>query len=213
MLCRRHLLLLVAGSVANSAAILPLTSNVSLSSLSAQGQGCPKNSVSSQISPDGSVITFGFDDFAAYYGPAFPPTEQSKTCVINVTLSYPVGYSFSVLGATYHGSALLDAGLNAIVSSSYRIATDEVGAGDVTPPVQTRATIEGSFEGIFTQAVPVGNGPALNSPCSQATAGLQIATRISIASRNSAPSGNLDGDPPLSLTYEQEQLGWTACTA
>jgi hypothetical protein len=87
------------------------------------GSGCKQGTVSTTISPDRSLVTFGFDDFQATIGGA-SQTDQQKNCQIHLDLSYPSGFQMSVLDATYHGYARLDSGVRANFISSYYFSQD-----------------------------------------------------------------------------------------
>jgi Domain of unknown function (DUF4360) len=96
---------------------------IQIRSASYSGSGCKQGTVSTTISPDRSVITFGFDEFQATIGGA-TQQDQQKNCQIHLDLSYPSGFQMSVLDATYHGYARLDAGVCAKFISSYYFSQD-----------------------------------------------------------------------------------------
>jgi hypothetical protein len=83
------------------------------------GNGCPQGSVSAIISPDRSVITFGFDQFQAVIGPRAKPSDKQKNCQLHLGLRYPSGFQVSLMTATYHGYVRLDDGVTANFLSSY----------------------------------------------------------------------------------------------
>lgn len=201
------LLWLAATSSAHSAAILPRLNNVTLSSVSTQGAGCPKGTVSTLISTDGTTITFIFDQFETYYGPAYPPTQKSKTCTINLELGYYSGNTFAVVDTTYRGSAMLSTGMSAAIASTYRITSDE--AGDRT--VQIRDVVPGGSVDEYIKTVSVPAASTLNSPCGRGGATLQVNTRVSVSSNSTTVAGSVTGDPDFSLRYQQLHLGWSAC--
>jgi hypothetical protein len=83
------------------------------------GNGCPAGSVSTLISPDKTVVTFGFDTFQAVIGPGSKPADKQKNCQLHLGLRYPAGYQLSIMTATYHGYVRLDPGVSANFISSY----------------------------------------------------------------------------------------------
>lgn len=93
--------------------------DVTIQSSRYSGNGCPQGSVSSIISPDRTVITFGFDSFQAYIGPNANQGDKQKNCQLHLDLRYPGGYQMSVMQATYHGYVRLDAGVTASFYSTY----------------------------------------------------------------------------------------------
>jgi hypothetical protein len=50
------------------------------------GNGCPQGTVSTNFSPDRTIVTFGFDSFQTYIGPGTAPADHSKNCQIHLTL-------------------------------------------------------------------------------------------------------------------------------
>ncbi|KAH6838615.1 hypothetical protein B0I37DRAFT_241678 [Chaetomium sp. MPI-CAGE-AT-0009] len=190
-----------------SAAILPRLDDVTITSISAQGSGCPQGTMSTSFSSDQTVITFGFDEFHPYIGPGISPAFKTQTCNITLTLSHPLGYSFEILDAVYHGLARLDANLTGVIQSSYKITGDESGDG----AFQTQANIAGELIGVYTRTDTIPEGSRFASPCGRDANGLQIVTRAAISSRSSSNSGGLDDEPPFSLTVQQIHLGWSAC--
>lgn len=183
-------------------------SNVTITSFSAQGPGCPKGTVSTTLSKDGTAITFGFDAFQVYVGPGFSLPDRVKNCAMLLELSYPLGHTFVVLDATYRGSAVLDVGMNGTVESLYAMA--DGGAGDRT--VQTQASVAGTFAGGYTKTGNAMDSWRMGSVCGRDEVGLQITTRVAVRSSNPSVSGSIiTDDAPFSLAYQQLRLGWSAC--
>jgi len=135
------------------------------------------------------------------------PEDRSKTCTVNIGLSYPLGSAFAVIDTTYRGTALLDVSITASIASSYRITGDQ--AGDAT--LQTQATLPGVLVGDYTRTVAVPAGSVVSSPCGAGTSGLQFTTRLALSSSNAAASGSVLEDPPFSLSYQQLHLEWRDC--
>ena len=50
------------------------------------GSGCPAGTVSTTMSTDRTVVTFGFDAFQTYIGPNTRPQDKSKNCQIHLSL-------------------------------------------------------------------------------------------------------------------------------
>ncbi|KAG7123068.1 putative secreted protein like [Verticillium longisporum] len=88
----------------------PNPNEIQIVSAQFSGSGCPQGSVSTTISPDRTVITFGFDRFQTYIGPGIPFAERTKNCNLHLNLRYPSGFQFAVVESTYHGFAQLDQG-------------------------------------------------------------------------------------------------------
>ncbi|KAK4032946.1 hypothetical protein C8A01DRAFT_50381 [Parachaetomium inaequale] len=200
-------LLLALTPSAISASILPRLNNVTVTSVSAHGLGCPEGTLSSNINPDKTTVTFGFDEFQAYLGPGYSVIEKSQTCTITLSLSYPPGSTFKITDAVYHGSARLDAGMSANIRSSYRITSDEAGGS----AAQTQASAAGELLGVYTRTDTIPSSSRIGSACGRGEAVLQITTRIAVTSSSASVSGNVDDEPVFSLGVQQLGLEWSAC--
>jgi Domain of unknown function (DUF4360) len=97
----------------------PEKARVAIAATSYSGSGCPKGSVSSILSDDRTVVTFGFDKFQALIGPKAKSSDSSKNCEIKLGLSYPSEFQLSIVRATYHGYIRLDDGVTAKFLSNY----------------------------------------------------------------------------------------------
>jgi hypothetical protein len=201
------LVLLVALPSATSAIPVSGPINATVTLVSMQGAGCPTNTVWTQLSNDGAAIILAFDEFQMYYGPAYAPTQQSKSCILNLGLNHLPGYTFSIMGATYRGYATLDLKLNAAITSSYTITNAQ--AGDVA--LQTRATVSGGLVGEYAEIIDVPSDSVMSSPCDKNSHELHIATRAALSSGSATVTGSLTGDPALSLGYHQLHLRWAMC--
>lgn len=122
----------------------PDPSLITIASASFSGNGCPQGTVSTSISSDKTIITFGFDAFQTYIGPgtstpqsSYPPpsscyvltrrsavADRSKNCQLHLTLNYPGGFQYAVLDSTYHGYAQMDAGVTSSFLSTYYFSQD-----------------------------------------------------------------------------------------
>ncbi|KAI1109490.1 hypothetical protein F5Y14DRAFT_455928, partial [Nemania sp. NC0429] len=74
----------------------PDPSTIIITSVSASGNGCPQGSVTTTLSPDREVVTFGFDKFQTYIGPGTVPADRTKNCQLHLNLKYPGGFQFAV---------------------------------------------------------------------------------------------------------------------
>jgi hypothetical protein len=99
------------------------------------GTGCPKNSVSTTVSAEKDVVTFGFDKFSASIGPKGGRSEK-KSCQLRVALEHTVNYQLAVTQTTYHGYSRLDDGVKADFESEFFFKEDE---GDSTKHVRPRS--------------------------------------------------------------------------
>lgn len=93
--------------------------NVEIDSIVWAGSGCPAGSVSSNVSDDNQAFTLLFDEYIAEIGPFVSKREKRKNCTINIDLSYPQGWSFSIFKVDYRGFASLDRGVKGTQKSTY----------------------------------------------------------------------------------------------
>ena len=75
--------------------------------------------MSSQFSGDRTTVTLIFDSYIASIGPGIAVTEQRKNCQLNVDITYPGGFQYSVLSADYRGYASLQKGVSGTLKSTY----------------------------------------------------------------------------------------------
>ncbi|KAJ0117672.1 secreted protein [Diaporthe amygdali] len=119
-------------------------SGISIVSVSYSGKGCPSGSVSTSLSTDKTVITFGFDKFQAYIGPGTAVADHSKGCNLLLTLKYPPAYSFAVVSSTYHGYAQLDSSVTGKFYSAYFFSSL------VSSTFSTSTSVLGGASGLMT---------------------------------------------------------------
>jgi hypothetical protein len=80
------------------------------------------------------VITYGFDQFQTYIGPGTKAADHSKNCQLHLNLKYPGGFQYSVVDATYHGFARLDAGVTGSFITTYYFSQDAAHTVRIFPP-------------------------------------------------------------------------------
>lgn len=64
------------------------------------GSGCPAQSASVSVSPDGQELTILFDKFMALGN---QPIESRKSCNLSIPIRVPQGYQISLYDADYRG--------------------------------------------------------------------------------------------------------------
>jgi hypothetical protein len=192
---------------------LPDPSEIQIIGANWSGSGCPQNTVATTISPDRTVITFGFDAFQTYYGPAaeVPVSERTKNCQIHLDLRYPPGFSFAVLQSTYHGYARLDPGIRGSFLSTYFFSQD------TSATTVTRTEIDGGGmwqEGqVYTKIDTVPTSSLIYAPCGSEGI-LNINNRIALTRTSSAASNAMgeitDDDATIAFT-QQVNIQWAQC--
>ncbi|KAJ9136544.1 hypothetical protein NKR23_g9774 [Pleurostoma richardsiae] len=191
-----------------AAAQSPDPSQVQIAGLSFSGNGCPQGSVSTSLSSDRTVVTFGFDQFQTYIGPGTAVTDHTKNCQLHLTLRYPSGFSFAVIDSTYHGYAQLDAGVTGTFYSSYYFSED------AARTATTRTSIGGGgvwAEGqVYTKQDIVPTASYVRSPCGS-TSILNVNNRIALTSADAGASGLITDDDATVAITQQIHLRWFSC--
>lgn len=186
----------------------PDPKQIQINSVSFSGNGCPQGSVSTSISPDKTVITFGFDRFQTYIGPGVSPAEKTKNCQLHLNLKYPGGFQFSVVESTYHGYAQLDKGVTGTFYSTYYFSQD----ASATTTTQTSISGGGIWaQGqVYTKADKIPTASYIYSPCG-ASGILNVNNRIALTSTNSSASGTVSDDDATVAFTQQVNLNWRTC--
>lgn len=205
---RQSLGLLLALSPLASAADPSPLHNVTMTVVVTNGSGCPKGTVSSTLSKDGTVATFGIDAHETYFGPSYPPSQKVKDCIINLQFDFPLGFFPEILDSTYHGSARLAAGMEAIVDSKFYSATaaDEPIFGVAT----TRVNVAGAMDGQYTETGVLATRDSEYNACGRTTIATLVTNRVEVRSR-SASSDRVVQDTAASLERQQLRLSWLPC--
>lgn len=184
--------------------------SITVTSTKGTGSGCPKGVGITTSAPSDNKNTFTIytDDFDLYYGPGMTPKDKSKDCNVVIKLSYPTGYKFGVVGATYSAESHLDREFSAGISSTYLI-----GSGAVDAPVTQSWRYNGT--GVVDESVIrdliIPESSRVLSKCGENKAELKINTRAALTSRSSKNSGTIDDGPGFGLRVQQVHLGWVAC--
>jgi hypothetical protein len=186
----------------------PDPQDIQIVSASFSGSGCPQGTVSTNISPDKTVITFGFDAFQTYIGPGLSPIERSKNCQLHLQLKYPGGFQFSILESTYHGYAQLETGVTGNFYSTYYFSQD----ARATTTTQTSIQGGGIWEQgqVYTKADQVPTASYIFSPCG-ANGILNINNRIALTSTNPAAFGLITDDDATVAFTQQVNIAWRSC--
>ncbi|ELQ36337.1 hypothetical protein MCOR27_005294 [Pyricularia oryzae] len=186
----------------------PDPKDIQIVNASFSGNGCPQGTVVTSISPDKTVVTFGFDRFQTYIGPGFNPTERTKNCQLHLNLKYPGGFQFSVVESTYHGYAQLDEGVTGTFYSTYYFSQD----APSTTTTQTSITGGGIWaQGqVYTKTDQVPTTSVVYSPCG-ANGILNINNRISLTSTKSSAIGIISDDDATVAFTQQLNLQWQTC--
>jgi hypothetical protein len=157
-------------------------SQIQIISVTGSGTGCPPGSFSTEVSPDRTVVTLGFDRYHTSLPGA--AANRDKSCLLTLNLRYPPGCTSSTVDATFHGFAELATGTSGAFSPSYVYST----GASLTPPALTFAG--GATPGIYTRqdkfpASIRGNGGNVQ---------LFLFTRANLTPSNPSASATLTAD-------------------
>ncbi|KAK4102345.1 hypothetical protein N658DRAFT_515529 [Parathielavia hyrcaniae] len=186
----------------------PDPSEIQIVGATFSGNGCPQKSVSTNISPDKTVITFGFDKFQTYIGPGISPFERSKNCQLHLQLKYPGGFQFSVLESTYHGYAQLETGVTGNFYSTYYFSQD----AKATTTTQTSISGGGLWADgqVYTKVDRVPTASYIFSPCG-ASGILNINNRIALTTTDRNAFGLITDDDATVAFTQQLNIAWRSC--
>ncbi|KUJ19422.1 uncharacterized protein LY89DRAFT_642471 [Mollisia scopiformis] len=164
----------------------PPAGQVSIKSITYGGTGCPQGSVGSFISDDKQTFTLIFDNYVASIGPGVAVTENRKNCQINLDLSYPSGFQYSVFNTVYRGYVGIDAGVTARQQSTFYFSGQSA-------QCSTGTNFSGPKSGDYsvTDSLPLTS--VVWSPCGASTA-LNINSQVRLASTSTSGTGQITDD-------------------
>ncbi|KAF2422090.1 hypothetical protein EJ08DRAFT_487364 [Tothia fuscella] len=181
----------------------PPAGKVYVKSVKANGSGCPANSVQTQFNSEGTVLTLLFSKYEATIGPQSKSrSDARKNCQINLLLSYPAGYRYTVVGVLTRGYADIDAGITGEIVSNYYFSGQ-------TEQVTSRASINGPFHDQYKKDDKINLQTYIWSPCGKDTMA-NINTDVRLTSNNQQAGGLLTVDS-IDAKFDQKiqyQLRW-----
>jgi hypothetical protein len=196
------------GAVTDGWSDQPDPKDIQIQSVSFSGNGCPQGTVSTSISPDKTVVTFGFDGFQTYIGPGVSPTLKTKNCQLHLNLKYPGGFQFSVVDSTYHGYAQLEKGVTGTFYSTYYFSQDASATTTTQTSIQGGPTWQSGQ--VYTKNDKIPTASFIYSPCG-ANGILNVNNRIALTTTNSSASGEITDDDATIAFTQQINLNWRTC--
>lgn len=178
---------LVAAAPAKAAA--SSTPQIQISSAMATGSGCPSDSFATEISPDKTVITLGFDSFDADTGGNTASSDGDRNCLIFVNLEFPASCVEATMESTFHGFAQVGSGVDGEISAQYSLTT---GASKSPSSMSFSGTAwAGGSEYTKQDNVTI---PATIRPEGDRNVQLLIQARIDLTSTESTSTGTITVD-------------------
>ncbi|KAF2491948.1 hypothetical protein BU16DRAFT_574108 [Lophium mytilinum] len=163
----------------------PDPTEVHIKAITYGGTGCPQGSLDYVISDD--------------------RTTQRKNCQLNVDITYPGGFQYSVFSADYRGYAAIDKGITGVLKSTYYFSGQ-------TQQTSTEYDFVGPVNGDYLKHDEADSTSVIWSPCG-AEGMLNINSQVRLTSTNSSSSGLLTTDSLDAKFLQVVYVGWQTCTA
>ncbi|OCK77763.1 hypothetical protein K432DRAFT_395337 [Lepidopterella palustris CBS 459.81] len=181
----------------------PDPTQVHIKAITYGGTGCPQGSVAYDISDDRTTVTLIFDSYVASIGPGIVVTENRKNCQLNVDITYPGGFQYSIFSADYRGYAAIDAGVTGVLKSTYYFSGQ-------TAQSSTEYSFVGPVEGDYLKHDTATSTSVIWSPCG-AEGMLNINSQVRLTSSNASSSGLLTTDSIDAKFTQVVYIGWQTC--
>ncbi|MES2965389.1 MAG: DUF4360 domain-containing protein [Bdellovibrionota bacterium] len=95
------------------------------------GSGCPQNTASATLSPDGTALSILFDQFIVEAGGPSGRRVDYKSCNLAIPVNIPQGYSVSIFQVDYRGFNSLTYGARSQLTNDYFFQTGSGGSRTV----------------------------------------------------------------------------------
>ncbi|KAK0639175.1 hypothetical protein B0T16DRAFT_497314 [Cercophora newfieldiana] len=168
----------------------PPSEPAQLVSFSATGSGCPSGSFSTDITDDGTVITYGFSSYQVEVGLGAPSSQREKQCDITLRVQFPVGCTTAQFKSTYHGYIQLDSGVTGTFNSQYSLSPGSLTGGS-PPSVTVTSAQYGGAGNPFLKDDFAGARVVVNS-ANQRVVTFTLRNRILLQANSQSVSGFMD---------------------
>jgi len=98
----------------------PPSGQVLIEVVKANGSGCKKGTATVDISPDKEAFTIVYSNYFATVGVEAKPPDSRRNCKIDVKLTPPPGFTYTVARTDLRGYAFLEAGATAVERATYK---------------------------------------------------------------------------------------------
>jgi len=188
----------------------PPPDDIQLQAVTNTGNGCPSHTLTTGLSPDKTLVTYGFDSMRAAIGPGVSLLEKRKMCYLQTSLeSRSQAASFTIATITYMVQAILDPGVNLTVEGTWTVS----GAASAKPFLYKVNYTDGNedpFLRRFRGDMTVPPEERVWTPCGDVgmfTANL----RVMLESANATGSGLVDDDIFWGHFVVHVGLDWRQC--
>jgi hypothetical protein len=158
------------------------------------------------LSPDFTELILQFNAFAAEIGPGVPLSRSRRICQILLDLDVPQGWSYSMVGVDYRGSANLEPGVSAVLQSAYYFQGEFQTA-------RLRTMLTGPRAGSYQVRGSLSPGALVWSPCGPQRA-LIISASVWLMNTSGNPNarGVITTDSADGRTRVVGRLQWRRCS-
>ncbi|KAF2708035.1 hypothetical protein K504DRAFT_477526 [Pleomassaria siparia CBS 279.74] len=181
----------------------PPAGTVQINGITYGGNGCPQGTVSSKFSSDRTTVTLIYDSYIASIGPGISVTEQRKNCQLNVGITYPGGFQYSVLSADYRGYASLQKGVSGTLKSTYYFS-------GMTEQTTTQYDFIGPVSGDYLKHDEADSTSVVWSPCG-VEGMLNINSQVRMTATNASATGLLTTDSTDLKFAQVVYVQWQTC--
>ena len=162
------------------------------------GEGCA-GSATTGISPDGQAVTSIFSDLTAATGSGIEKSQAQRSCLMQVRVGVPAGWSYTLQTVDVRGFVALDKGISARRTSHYIVPGNAAARG-----VGNRWSPNG-HEADDWQVADIDERGVGWSPCGRGGRSW-IATELSV---NDADNGGANGQATIDTV--DVVVGWKRC--
>ena len=161
---------------------------VSLPVLAQEGNGCPEESYSIVMSPDGTTLSILFDQFTLQGSEATTGRNLRKVCRISAPLKLPADQSIGVYKVDYRGFAKLVGRQESELDVRYHLGPHDNPHGRVF-----KRKIKGPHEGDYLFTETIGAGQMKRVGCgTEATLNVDVGLSLAGDLRTGEPMASLD---------------------
>ena len=175
-----------------------LMNGVKIDGIRFEGVGCNENNTFADLSEDGLSFDLVYADLFAEK--LFGSEAASQECFVELDISYPVGWSFTILNTVYRGAVTIDEGVSGLLEVAYGRNNEVIETGSFV--------FEGPQDDLFV--APIDWRDEFNDSCDGRDT-LQIRTFVSIEGDIDS-EGLITVDSLTGLLESETQLLWSKCS-
>ncbi|KAJ7597537.1 hypothetical protein C8J56DRAFT_1159420 [Mycena floridula] len=203
----RILILASTASLAVAQATTAAPPAFNITSLIANGSGCPPGSIVYVLNNDHTAVTITFSQYEASAGPGIPLSDDRKNCAISLNIHVPQGFSFAITDVDYRGFYQMDPKVKVIHGALYYFQGNLIQS-------QANSTLVGPLDGanyVFRDEFNL--SPTIDAPCGEDTV-LNINSEVFVDnSANPSGFGIISQDSIDAGLTQTFNFQWLTCTS